>query len=704
MTSSEKAIFQNFADILLEHMPVAVALYDAQDFRLLAANTLFHSLLNPAWQNGRALGHPPADWVVGANVTTIENMLRRVVETGIPYRANELAIHSSFHGTTYWALTIEPVRDNDEHIIQLLQTANDVTTQVMARQKAEQTSILLSQTNSKAEAERKRLEVIETVARSVRTSLDLDSIGKAAVEVISTSFHALRLTIHVADSAQRKLDLLPGSLYFSPGNEPQEQTINATHHIHYDTAWLMSEAYKHRNPIILEDLQATDTFTTIKSDNTFHVVPGARSYICVPLWFKDNFEGTLAAIFGYTIRSDGPEVQALLGSGTHIAAALAHSRLHAALENQHARLRAILDQLPEGVLLVEASSGCISYANLAASQILGVPLTSLIDFPLNHYPQAPPVTNTDNQPMLPWNFAVIRALSGEAMNSQETIVTRPGGSKVVILASTAPLRNENGLITGAVIVFQDITARKSLEQQKQEFLSIASHELRTPITAIQGFAEILQLLASREQRLDDPRILHAIGSITVQSERLTHLIEDMLDITRLQHIQLSLNLAPHDLLAILNRVLESQATTTRQHHLQLVLDRLESTDSLVGWFDQERIEQVLTNLLSNAIKYSPAGGQIELGLRPLGNRVSEAREVLIWVRDWGMGISAGELPHIFERFHRASTLDRSISGLGIGLYLAKELVERHRGRIWVESSEGQGSKFYVRLPLQKGAD
>jgi len=447
--------------------------------------------------------------------------------------------------TTYWALTIEPVRDNDEHIIQLLQTANDVTTQVMARQKAEQTSILLSQTNSKAEAERKRLEVIETVARSVRTSLDLDSIGKAAVEVISTSFHALRLTIHVADSAQRKLDLLPGSLYFSPGNEPQEQTINATQHIHYDTAWLMSEAYKHRNPIILEDLQATDTFTTIKSDNPFHVVPGARSYICVPLWFKDNFEGTLAAIFGYIIRSDGPEVQALLGSGTHIAAALAHSRLHAALENQHARLRAILDQLPEGVLLVEASSGCISYANLAASQILGVPLTSLIDFPLNHYPQAPPVTNTDNQPMLPWNFAVIRALSGEAMNSQETIVTRPGGSKVVILASTAPLRNENGLITGAVIVFQDITARKSLEQQK---------------------------------------------------------------------------------------------------------------------------------------------------------------EVLIWVRDWGIGISAGELPHIFERFHRASTLDRSISGLGIGLYLAKELVERHRGHIWVESSEGQGSKFYVRLPLQQRAD
>ncbi len=701
MTSSEQATFQNFAGILLEHMPVAVALYDAQDFRLLAANTLFHSLLNPAWQNGRAVGHPPADWIVGADVTTIENMLRGVVETGIPYRASERTIDSSFHGTTYWALTIDPLRDNDGHVIQLLQTANDVTTQVRARQQAEQASILLSQANHTVEAERKRLEVIETVARSVRTFLDMDSIGKAAAAAISTSFHPIRLTIHVADSAQRKLDLLPGSVYFSPGNKSKEQTINAAQHIHYDTAWLISQAYKHRNPIVIADLQATNSFTTIKSDNPLRTVPGARSYICVPLWFKDNFEGILAAIFGYAILSDGPEVQALLGCGTHIAAALAHSRLHAALENQHARLRAILDQLPEGVMLVEASNGCISYANLAAASILGVPLTSLIDVPLNQYQQAPLVTNTDQPPVLPWNFPVIQALSGETVNSLETMVIRPGGSKVITLSSTAPLRNENGLITGAVIVFQDITARKSLEQQKQEFLSIVSHELRTPITAIQGFAEILQLLSSRQQNLHDPRSLRALSGITEQSEHLTHLIEDLLDITRVQNVQLTLDLASHDLVATLKHALESQATTTRQHHLQLVLDGLEPGSSLVGWVDRERIEQVLTNLLSNAIKYSPAGSRIELGLRPLIERSHEPGEALIWVKDQGIGIAASELPRIFERFHRAGNLDRSISGLGIGLYLARELLERHGGRIWVESSEGQGSTFYIQLPLHK---
>ena len=168
-----------------------------------------------------------------------------------------------------------------------------------------------------------------------------------------------------------------------------------------------------------------------------------------------------------------------------------------------------------------------------------------------------------------------------------------------------------------------------------------------------------------------------------------------------QSVQLTLDLASHDLVATLKHALESQATTTRQHHLQLVLDGLEPGSSLVGWFDRERIEQVLTNLLSNAIKYSPAGSRIELGLRPLIERSHEPGEALIWVKDQGIGIAASELLRIFERFHRASNLDRSISGLGIGLYLARELVERHGGRIWVESSEGQGSTFYVRLPLHK---
>jgi len=246
-----------------------------------------------------------------------------------------------------------------------------------------------------------------------------------------------------------------------------------------------------------------------------------------------------------------------------------------------------------------------------------------------------------------------------------------------------------------VIVFQDITAHKSLEQQKNEFLSIASHELRTPITAIQGFAEILQMQVARSQTLS-PQSLRALTFISEQSESLMRLIEEMLDLSRIENAQLVLNIAPHDLVRTISHVVETQASADRQHSFRFVLEELQATDTLISNFDENRIVQVLNNLISNAIKYSPAGTEIEVGLSYASNT---PHEVLMWVKDQGMGVAAKDLPHIFKRFHRSSSIDRSISGLGIGLYLVREVVTRHGGRVWVESTERSGSTFYVHLPL-----
>lgn len=278
---------------------------------------------------------------------------------------------------------------------------------------------------------------------------------------------------------------------------------------------------------------------------------------------------------------------------------------------------------------------------------------------------------------------------------------RPDGSRTFILSSAAPLRSDNGMISGAVIVFQDITAKKSIEQQKNEFLSIASHELRTPITAIQGFAEILQFQMAQQAELD-PQSDHALAVITEQSERLSQLIEEMLDISRIEHVQLLLTRAPHDLISMLKHVIETQASTSKNHHITLLLEGLTEQDTLIGNIDENRMVQIISNLINNAIKYSPKGGNIEVGLhypRTGPNKPDDTNECLIWVKDTGLGIPAADLPHIFERFHRSSTVDRSISGLGIGLYLVKELVTRHGGHVWAESTEGTGSTFYVKLPL-----
>jgi signal transduction histidine kinase len=147
-------------------------------------------------------------------------------------------------------------------------------------------------------------------------------------------------------------------------------------------------------------------------------------------------------------------------------------------------------------------------------------------------------------------------------------------------------------------------------------------------------------------------------------------------------------------------VVNKQIQTTKTHQLTLMPEDLTCEERLIGSFDLQRIEQILSNLISNAVKYSAAGSAIEVGIRPRRDGTGRAQEVLLWVKDQGVGIEAAALPHIFERFYRAKIAEKSVSGFGIGLYLTRELVVGHGGRIWVESTEGFGSTFFVVLPLE----
>jgi two-component system sensor histidine kinase VicK len=243
-------------------------------------------------------------------------------------------------------------------------------------------------------------------------------------------------------------------------------------------------------------------------------------------------------------------------------------------------------------------------------------------------------------------------------------------------------------------VFQDITIQKSLEQHKNEFFSVINHELRTPLTIIQGYAEMLRLHVQQEESRD-PFLNTASTNIMEQSEQLNHLIEDMLNISRIEHAQFTMQFARHDLLATVTRVVESQVVTSKRP-IKLLLDGLEQDDMLVATFDEERIVQVLHNLINNAIKYSTHGDAITVEMHYIPQR---GQSVLIQVKDQGMGIPESELPHIFKRFHRAPRLSPAISGFGIGLYLAKEIVTQHGGHIWAESREGVGSTLSFELPL-----
>jgi signal transduction histidine kinase len=223
---------------------------------------------------------------------------------------------------------------------------------------------------------------------------------------------------------------------------------------------------------------------------------------------------------------------------------------------------------------------------------------------------------------------------------------------------------------------------------RDQFLSIASHELRTPITAIRATAQLLQRLRTR-RTLDDARLERLLRTFGEESERLGHLANDLLDVSRLRTGQLELHLTPVDLGALVRRVAQRARALGARHALQVEVPR-----GLIIMADAGRLEQVLENLLGNAIKYSPDGGRVAVTAERAGDGVH------LSVRDSGIGLPEGTAAAIFEPFGRApNAAARQIQGLGLGLYLSRGIVEQHGGRIWAESpGEDLGTTLHLRLP------
>jgi PAS domain S-box-containing protein len=246
------------------------------------------------------------------------------------------------------------------------------------------------------------------------------------------------------------------------------------------------------------------------------------------------------------------------------------------------------------------------------------------------------------------------------------------------------------------LLAQEQAARAQAEaalRMREALVSFATHDLRTPLTTIKGQARMLERLAARDRLT--PEVLAAglahIGAAGATMEALTG---ELLDAVRLEagH-QLDLHLQPTDLVALARRCAAEQQRTTDRHTIRVVT-RL---GSLVGAWDETRLERVVANLLTNAIKYSPAGGVITIALRRRRDHGHTWAELS--VRDQGIGIAAADLPRIFEQFHRAASVTGRIVGSGIGLAGVKQLVEQHGGTVDVASTEGRGSTFAVRLPL-----
>jgi signal transduction histidine kinase len=236
------------------------------------------------------------------------------------------------------------------------------------------------------------------------------------------------------------------------------------------------------------------------------------------------------------------------------------------------------------------------------------------------------------------------------------------------------------------------SARRAAEeavQLRDVFFSVAAHELKTPLTALLGRAQLLQRRAARDGHLDD-RDAHAVAVIVAQAQRVNQLVTTMLDVARIEQGRLSIAAVPLDLCELVVRVVDEIRPTLERHTIDL--DYSDTPLLIVG--DPLRLEQVVQNLLDNAMKYSPAGGAVSVRLR---RSDGYAR---LSISDQGVGIPVAAMPSLFERFYRAdSTNPRQVTGLGVGLYVVREVVSQHGGAVSVESAEGHGSTFTVSLPL-----
>jgi PAS domain S-box-containing protein len=232
----------------------------------------------------------------------------------------------------------------------------------------------------------------------------------------------------------------------------------------------------------------------------------------------------------------------------------------------------------------------------------------------------------------------------------------------------------------------DISERKALEQRKDEFIGMASHELKTPVTSLKGFLGILRRqLAGQENE----KILHYVDRMDAQIDKLTTLINDLLDVSRMQKGQLVYRKERVEVDALVQEIVENVQETMQTHHLQI-----EGQAQTEVFGDRDRLGQVLTNLLTNAIKYSPKADRVIVRL------AADETHVLVSVQDFGLGIAKEHHHKIFERFYQVTdTEEKTYPGLGIGLAICREIVKRHGGRLWVESQKGKGSTFHLSLPL-----
>ena len=410
---------------------------------------------------------------------------------------------------------------------------------------------------------------------------------------------------------------------------------------------------------------------------------GLLAGVVLPLIARRQVIGVIFIFRNYLGVFSSNDTALLQSFADQAAIAVNNAQLYTRVRFEERRMFAMLDAVADGILILTADHK-VEHCNPALARMLGVPLESIRGqhhSDIIRWKRQKDGLSLEQAEAGGWPLTPNATLYVEGDLQREQLPALPVG------VTYSPLLAADGSLLNVIALVRDITRFREAEEMKSTFVSVISHELKTPVALIKGYVSTLRREDASWER---DVIRDSLAVIEEEADHLTSLIEDLLDASRLQAGALAINRSDVAMDVLTRRIAERFRTQSPNH--TIVVDFPDQFPIILG--DEDRLAQVLSNLISNAIKYSKTGGEIRI--------TGEARpdKIIMCISDQGPGIAPGDIPYIFDRFYRSSDASRTTKGAGLGLYLARAVIEAHEGRIWVDPKPGQGARICFSLPRE----
>jgi NtrC-family two-component system sensor histidine kinase KinB len=503
------------------------------------------------------------------------------------------------------------------------------------------------------------------LANEIATNLDLDEVLDSIVRAIRRALGCRGCCIFLLDETSQTLEIKAAA-----GLKPEWRRAARLR---------LGEGIAGRAAFEARAVYLTDT---LRDPEYIFFDPEVRSLLAVPMQVKGRVIGVINVDERVPDAFGSDQERLLTIAAAQAAIAIENARLFSGMLSEKKRTDAIIRYMADGLLMLDRH-GVVVSCNPALVTMLGMRREDILGQPATA-PEADPRLRAICEP------ATVKARTGVLAHEVEIPQIGLGGESLPprrLRIFSTPVNDETGQPMGEVRVVHDVTKEREIEKMKDDFFSTISHDLRTPLFSIQGF---VRLILSGE--VPDEEIQREfLGIIDRQAEQLAQLVNNLLNISRLESGKLEMECVSVQLLDVLGQTASKLGGMARAKDITLETDLPAGLPPVTG--DPGWLEQVVTNLVGNAIKFTPEGGRVRIGAQQSKN------EVLVEVSDTGIGIPNDALDRIFDKFYQVSDgRSEEYEGTGLGLHIAKQIVELHDGRIWAESTIGQGSTFRFTLP------